>query len=115
MLLVGQRIVSFMNLYHKVEAAAGVIELMSAVSSSFGGLSGIPSGAASFSGAPTDISAKEAAESAVLYFPRAVASGISNWSTGYAREKRKGKDIQSFLIYIPLTTKNSGGADLAPL
>ncbi len=98
-----------------VEAAraiSGFFDLATAVRQVMGQTTLIPGSATQFSSIP-NINISEAIESASYSFPKAIGTGIGNWSKGFARSKSRGgiNSLKAFLLYMPITS--AGGPRLS--
>ena len=100
----GTRMAYFMNLYDKVQAVSGFIELISGANSIMGVIQGLSASDFDINGHPSNASFdyKEAIQNFTYNLPGAIRSGIADWASGYSTTKRKGGKLKGFLIYMPM-------------
>ena len=100
----GTRMAYFMNLYDKVQAVSGFIELISGTNSIMGVIQGLSASDFEINGHPSSASFdyKEAIQSFTFNLPRAIGTGIGDWASGYSKTKRQGTKLKGFLIYMPM-------------
>ncbi|MBI0164981.1 RHS repeat domain-containing protein [Snodgrassella sp. M0351] len=101
---VGTRMAYFMNLYDKVQAVSGFIELISGTNSIMGVIQGLSASDFGINGHPSSESFdyQEAIQSFTFNLPRAICTGIGDWASGYSKTKRQGTKLKGFLIYMPM-------------
>ena len=106
----GTRMAYFMNLYDKVQAVSGFIELISGANSIMGVIQGLSASDFDINGHPSSASFdyQEAIQSFTYNLPRAIGVGISDWASGYSTTKRKGVKLKGFLIYMPMFNTHIG-------
>jgi RHS repeat-associated protein len=99
---IGGRIKFLMNAYDKVSS---LIDIISGVQQVIGAIEGaqLPDLTSSLTstGSP-NVDFKEALESFAENLPKAISTGIGNWSSGFESSAAKGDKLSAFLIYMPL-------------
>ena len=106
----GTRMAYFMNLYDKVQAVSGFIELISGANSIMGVIQGLSALDFDINGHPSSASFdyQEAIQNFTYNLPGAIRSGIADWASGYSATKRKGGKLKGFLIYMPMFKNLTG-------
>ena len=106
----GARITYFMNLYDKVQAVSGFIELISGANSIMGVIQGLSALDFDINGHPSNASFdyKEAIQNFTYNLPGAIGGGLADWASGYSSTKRKGGKLKGFLIYMPMFKNLTG-------
>ncbi|WP_232826317.1 RHS repeat-associated core domain-containing protein, partial [Cyanothece sp. BG0011] len=88
-----------------VEAVSGFFDLINAIRVVMGQGTSITLHSPNYFQRPPGVNFREALESASYNFPRAIGTGLGNWSKGYATTKQKhgANSLKAFLLYMPLT------------
>jgi RHS repeat-associated protein len=98
------------NIYERFNAVLGFFELINAAVQVMGsGTTFTPADAVRSVGL-NGVDFGEAFESAARNFPRAIATGIGDWSRGYSTSFQKGKRVTGALLYMPLVSAGIPGS-----
>ena len=101
LMTLGGRVFYLMQLYDRVQAVVGFVQLIAGVHEIMGVVQGLSSADFGLNGSPTTIDYREAIESLTYNLPRAIGTGIGDWSIGYARTRQNSK-VTGFLLYMPM-------------